>query len=210
MSQSVKLERVRDLQKSTVQSLVLSQSIFIILLPLFYRFTSYLHPIVLGMIWVCLTTLVFFIVFWLRKETLLIPYPFFIAIFIFYNIALVILLFLRPSEQSYDTWNLVPFATISFYLSGQVPLLVVLYNLVANVGLFVPWGLFFMTKRFSTSQLIYIPFISIAIIELTQFLTKRGSLDIDDLILNLTGVLFGYALFPIWQKVFGIRGKNRI
>ena len=157
------------------------------------------------MVWLCLTAIVFFSIFWIHNRRIQIPYSLFITAFLIYNISLLVLLFFRPSEQNYETWNLLPFSTIAFYFTGEVPPLVALYNLGANIGLFIPWGLFLRTMRFSRTQLILLPLFAIIAIEVTQWATQRGSLDIDDLILNMAGVFFGYALFPIWKKVVWIQ-----
>ena len=60
-----------------------------------------------------------------------------------YSIGLLILLFFRPKGSSYGTINLIPFDTISFYLSGNVSYLISFYNLGANIGLFIPFGLYY-------------------------------------------------------------------
>jgi glycopeptide antibiotics resistance protein len=44
----------------------------------------------------------------------------------------------------------------------------------------------------------------ITMIEVLQFLTKRGSLDVDDLILNVFGVYAGYGLSRSIKKVLQI------
>ncbi|WP_263597052.1 VanZ family protein [Metabacillus idriensis] len=55
-------------------------------------------------------------------------------------------------------------------------------------------------------------FFIISIIETAQYLTGRGSLDIDDLILNLLGVFMGYAVYPIFEKTVFIKksGTGRL
>ena len=53
-------------------------------------------------------------------------------------------------------------------------------------------------------HLLYVPLLFIALIELTQFITHRGSLDIDDLILNILGICLGYLLFPLFKRVVHI------
>ncbi|WP_281176533.1 VanZ family protein [Cytobacillus solani] len=46
------------------------------------------------------------------------------------------------------------------------------------------------------------PFLLISLIEILQFITHRGSLDIDDLILNLFGIFIGYLLYPAFKRIF--------
>ena len=57
------------------------------------------------------------------------------------------LLFFCPNDQSYDSLNLIPFATIRYYLSGEINWIIALYNLAANIGLFIPYGIYLMTKN---------------------------------------------------------------
>ncbi|WP_194840884.1 VanZ family protein [Filobacillus milosensis] len=47
-------------------------------------------------------------------------------------------------------------------------------------------------------------------IELTQYLTAREALDIDDLIINLTGVIIGFLIFPyVFKKTVVMTGGER-
>jgi glycopeptide antibiotics resistance protein len=201
-------ERVRLLKKSILLSMIFSQGVFFAFYPLFSNLFSYLHPIVLGVVWVCLTLLVFFLVFWIRKDVVSIPYSLFVGFLALYTISLLVLLFFRPSNQSYTHWNLEPFATILFYLSGESTPLVAFYNLAANIGLFIPYGIFLMIRKEKASlpakKLFYGPLLVISLIELIQFLTHRGNLDIDDLFLNMAGVYLGYLLFPVFKRVVHI------
>lgn len=187
-------------------SLFISQGIFLVSLPWLYQLVSYLHPIALGVVWICLTALVFFMVFGWRGEKLKISYKFFVSLFSLYNISLIVLLFFRPQDQSYDSWNLIPFATIGSFLFESNYLLVATYNLLANIGLFVPWGWFILYhgEQWTWFRKLYIPFFCISLIEITQFITNRGSLDIDDLILNLIGVFMGYLVYPLMTKIVDI------
>jgi glycopeptide antibiotics resistance protein len=76
------------------------------------------------------------------------------------------------------------------------------YNLAANIGLFIPYGILMMEKNFSTLRRLLVPIAFISLIEILQFITHRGSLDIDDLILNLLGIFIGYILYPAFRRVF--------
>lgn len=196
----------KRLTSSKKLSLLISQGIFLVSLPWLYQLVSYLHPIAIGVVWICLTAFVFFVVFGWRGEKINISYTIFLIVFILYNISLIILLFFRPQDQSYDSWNLIPFATIGSFLFESNHLLVASYNLLANIGLFVPWGWFFMYhgQQWTFIRKLYIPFLCICVIEITQLLSHRGSLDIDDLILNLLGVFIGYFTYPWLMKVVQI------
>jgi len=100
--------------------------------------------------------------------------------------------------------NLVPFKTISPYLRSLGPGNAHAFiNLAGNVVMFVPLG-FFLPCIFhrlrSFWKTVASAFIIIAAIELIQYFSGLGSLDIDDLILNLPGALIGYLIYRLIQK----------
>ncbi|MFP5111894.1 VanZ family protein [Bacillaceae bacterium C204] len=192
------------MKKPLIISILISIGIFIVLSPVLIRLVSYLHPIVLGVVLLCIMGMDLLLVLLIRKEKISIPYPLFLGLITLYTVALVILLFFRPNDQSYNSINLVPFSTITFYLSGKVNWLIAFYNLAANIGLFIPYGLFLRFKRLSLRKALLTAFLMIACIEGLQFVSQRGSLDIDDLILNVLGVYLGCVLFPFIQQVVQI------
>jgi glycopeptide antibiotics resistance protein len=195
------------LRKTLVISLLLSVGLFVFLSPILIRLVSYLHPIVLAVVLFCIVGLVLFGVLFIRKETFNLPYPLLLGSLTLYTVALLILLFIRPNGQSYNSMNLIPFSTISFYLTGKVNWLFSFYNLAANIGLFIPYGLFLRVKRISQWKALLIASLMIAGIEVFQFVSHRGSLDIDDFILNLLGVYLGCRLFPVVKQVVNIQNK---
>lgn len=71
-------------------------------------------------------------------------------------------------------------------------------NLTGNVALFIPIGYFL--PRLWLKMRRFFPFFftcigSVCAVEILQLFTLLGSLDIDDLILNLAGMIFGYLIF---------------
>jgi glycopeptide antibiotics resistance protein len=196
------------LRKTSFLSLLISFILFIVFSPIFIRLVAYLHPIVFAVIMFGIVCFVFVGILFIRKETINLSLPFFVGLLVLYTIALLILLFFRPSEQSYNSMNLQPFSTISFYLSGKVNGLIAFYNLAANVCLFIPYGIYIGLKSYSLLKAFLVPLVIIAFIEVLQFVTHRGSLDIDDLILNLFGVILGHLLFPIFKKIIIVSSKN--
>lgn len=168
--------------------------------------TQYLHPLVIVIVWFCFSSFVLFVVCWVKNETILIPKRTLNVIAFLYSIGLLILLFFRPQDQSYESISLIPFETIRFYLSGHVGYLIAVYNLGANIGLFLPFGVYYryIKKKPTFLEIILITICSISTIEALQYITKRGSLDIDDLILNVIGVSLGYFIYPFFQKVMVI------
>lgn len=117
------------MKKTLTLTLMISFGLFMVLSPVFIHLVSYLHAIVWVVILFCIICIVGFWVLLLRKEKIHIPYPIFLSFLTLYTIALVILLFLRPTDQIYKSINLVPFTTLIFYLSGKVNWLIAFYNL---------------------------------------------------------------------------------
>ena len=195
------------MKKSIIMSFVFSQSVFIILLPVWVELTKYLHPIVIGVVWFLIFFLVLFVVCLVKNEQIRFSKHILHALTFLYSIGLLILLFFRPKGQNYGTINLIPFNTIHFYLSGNVGYLITFYNLGANIGLFIPFGLYYryIKKTPSMKQLLILTIFSISTIEWLQLFTKRGSLDIDDLMLNVLGVCLGYFIYPFFRKVLFIK-----
>lgn len=124
-------------------SLLISQIIFFALWPIWIQLTQYLHPLVIGVMWFCITLLVLFMVYGVRQTQICIPKQLLHLLIGLYSIGLLILLFFRPNNQNYENVNLIPFETIYFYLSGSVDFLIAFYNLSANIGLFIPYGLYY-------------------------------------------------------------------
>ncbi|CAM5215377.1 Glycopeptide antibiotics resistance protein OS=Ureibacillus acetophenoni OX=614649 GN=SAMN05877842_11937 PE=4 SV=1 [Ureibacillus acetophenoni] len=198
------------LNKNNIISLIAAQIVFILSLPIWIELTKYLHPIVIGVVWFLITFIFLFSFSWIKREEIQIWRGILHAITAIYTLGLLILLFFRPSGASFGAMNLIPFQTISYYLSGDTNLLIAFYNLSANIGLFIPFGVYYryVNKTPSMKKLIFISVVSICLIELLQFWTKRGSLDIDDLILNVFGVMIGYLIFPFFKKVFVVVGRG--
>ncbi|QTN01416.1 VanZ family protein [Sediminibacillus dalangtanensis] len=185
----------------------MAQILFVLILPILMPLTEYLHPLVLIVVWICYSFAFLFINSLLFKQQIKIPMNSLNVTIIGYSIFLLILLFFRPGGQVYDHVNVIPFKTITFYLDGETRPLIAFYNLAANIGLFIPFGIYYRCKREEAklTNLAGIAIASITFIEFFQHITHRGSMDIDDVILNTTGILLGYLVFPLFRKVFFIQ-----
>lgn len=195
---------------SIIWSVCLSQAVFLCMLPIFLQLFLYLNPLVIFVVWFCILVFVLLMVLWVRNETMVIPDLFWRGILIGYSLSLLVLLFFRPKGQDYS-YNVLPFSTIVSYLTSEGSWLVSFYNLSANIGLFIPFGLYVMSrqgKKIGSFQKFLYPFALISLIEVCQYVFRRGSLDIDDLILNMCGVYIGYCIYPWFAKVVAIRPKT--
>lgn len=197
---SITLKEWCYMKKLTTYTVLASIVIFGLFLPFIFDLVYYLHPIVLPVVYILLFAFIFLVGLLITGQKLYLPLKVVDLLISMYTFALLVLLFLRPNNQSYDSYNLIPFSTVVFYLSGQVNGLVAFYNLAANVGLFVPFGIYLKIYRYSISQIILLSFLSISFIEMMQMFLNRGSLDIDDLILNIIGVIIGSFIYPVFNK----------
>lgn len=139
-------------------------------------------------------------------------------LFVIYSTVLLWLLFDRtPGWGTADTYaevirgnmNLVPFRTIKNYLTvvKRMDFSPIFYhcviNLSGNILLFMPIG-YFLPRLWPSLRNFFLFLLTcalaITLVELLQLVTLLGSLDIDDLILNLFGMICGYLFFIIFKK----------
>ncbi|MGP4065980.1 VanZ family protein [Oceanobacillus sp. M65] len=135
--------------------------------------------------------------------------------FVIYLIALTMLLFLRNRgymwadlsliEYIKSSSNVVPFKTINTYFQaifdGSMNLDIPIKNLGGNIFMFLPMGIympFYITKLTRVSTFTTFMIVLLFLIETLQLLTRTGSFDIDDFILNMLGALLGYG---IWKTL---------
>lgn len=139
-------------------------------------------------------------------------------VFILYCLWMLWLLFDRPSNTiqglPYEDLlrqnvNLRPLFTIRNYLyvvihrSNDDVLLHCIINLLGNVLLFIPigWMLPHLFKKLRN----FFRFIitctgAIFLVEVVQLFTLRGSFDVDDILLNVLGMLLGFFGYHIFKK----------
>lgn len=94
-------------------------------------------------------------------------------------------------------YNLKPFHTIHQYLQiNNFNSNIWMVNLAGNIGVFVPFGVLIPLVFGGRYFRLLGTFLSgLFILEILQLLTKRGSFDIDDFILNTIGVTIGYGIY---------------
>ncbi|MBA9087871.1 glycopeptide antibiotics resistance protein [Fontibacillus solani] len=93
-------------------------------------------------------------------------------------------------------YNIIPFSTISHFLQMDRLSGAKIINLAGNIGVFVPFGILIpliLKRGLIRSWILFLS--GILILETTQLLTRRGSFDVDDFILNSVGFLIGYGLY---------------
>ena len=137
------------------------------------------------------------------------------TLFIIYCLLLITILFLNNeyrmggfqnintfSKEHFEASNIIPFATIVEYIRGvisyNINTIIVIINFTTNLLLFAPMGFFvpilFQSRIKNTIQFVIMIIILTLIVEILQFITYRGSTDIDDIILNTIGAVIVYVL----------------
>ena len=111
----------------------------------------------------------------------------------------------RTGEMQEYHYNLVLFKEIKRFWEyrDQVGMLAMFTNLFGNVIIFMPFG-FFMPMASKYRSLFSTVFYSFGLslcVETFQLVTKVGSFDVDDLLLNTIGGLAGYILFIICAAI---------
>jgi glycopeptide antibiotics resistance protein len=102
----------------------------------------------------------------------------------------------RYNLQLWDTVN--RYLWVLKYSADSVQRRYAAANLVGNVVLFQPLGIFLpvLFARLRTFwRLAITALLMILSVEALQFFTGLGALDVDDLVLNLMGILLGYLLW---------------
>lgn len=128
--------------------------------------------------------------------------------FAFYLTLLMYLLFFsnyRNSVKGIVDYNLIPFRTIVSYLIQFDSFSIFMFtdNFFGNICAFIPLGLLtpllFQTYR-KYKKLIGLSLTLSMMVEISQFTTRLGSLDIDDVLLNTLGGVVGWGIWRIFFK----------
>lgn len=121
----------------------------------------------------------------------------------------------RGEMQEYR-YNLVLFKEIKRFWEyrGQLGWYAMFTNLFGNVLIFMPFG-FFLPMASKYRSFLAAVFYSFALsfcVETFQLLTKVGSFDVDDLLLNTLGGALGYIVFMICAAIrrrHGVKKSKR-
>ncbi|MGN0203822.1 MAG: VanZ family protein [Coprococcus sp.] len=112
----------------------------------------------------------------------------------------------RDTISPYYRYNLIPFKEIGrfYFYRDIVGIRAFVTNLFGNVIAFMPFGFLMPVLRKRerrVGNVAFMTFLLSLFIEIVQLLTRVGSFDVDDLILNTMGGILGYVLFYILNKI---------
>lgn len=144
---------------------------------------------------------------------------YFLALFAYYIWMLLNLLFFDAAfgrADGFAGFNRVPFLTIHNYLRayelGNISRNLVILNLAGNLAAFAPMG-FFLPALYPKQRnlLIFAPTVTgmIVLVEVTQYLTRTGSCDVDDFILNAAGALLVWLVCLLPPFRYWVRSVTR-
>lgn len=117
----------------------------------------------------------------------------------------------REIRRSY---NLIPFQMIWEYASGSNHLRssFAVSNILGNVVVFIPFGLFLQTirkhKTFWKGVLIVLA--TTVAIEAIQYLFGLGASDIDDVLLNTCGGMVGMLVYRLFRRAFKDEAHTKV
>jgi glycopeptide antibiotics resistance protein len=144
------------------------------------------------------------------------------VLFVFYMFFLLYFLIFsdwygRTGVSGEYRYNLVLFKEIKRFIQyrDELGAFAVFTNLFGNILIFVPYG-FFISMASRSRGFFMTLFYSFGLslcVETFQILTRVGSFDVDDLLLNTLGGVLGYILFLICNVIrrrhYGYRKKRR-
>ena len=121
---------------------------------------------------------------------------------------------MSASRDELRSYSVIPFATIGEYLSGDelVNRAVALRNILGNIAMFIPCGLYVQTlsKNKSFKKGLIIVIITSIAIEIIQLIFAIGACDVDDLLLNTIGGIIGMLAYKVIRRFSRDDGRARM
>lgn len=124
-----------------------------------------------------------------------------LVIFLVAYIAILIklIVFKYPPGMVFDVTsaNYMPFNTIVPYLGGEPTWAIALRNLAGNIAPFVPLGLIapFLYHPLTWKRILGAAAAFALALEGVQLILQKGIFDVDDILLNVLGIVLGYSVF---------------
>lgn len=137
------------------------------------------------------------------SKTIRYLYGIFILFYIPFVIYLLFFAFFR-NEPATEPLRIIPLYSTYQYLTTTIPVQRALFFVLGNIYLLFPFGFIGLVfpQLNSLPKLLPAAFVGITLLEILQQVTKRGVFDIDDIILNTLGVVYGYYTCNIMFRKF--------
>lgn len=137
----------------------------------------------------------------LLKWVCFLAYLLFLSYLLFYSVG-----FGRTEHEDYR-YNLTMFQEIMRYYdfgmrTGNWRLFIL--NVIGNIVVFMPIGMFLPSLFSRCKNIFFTTILSLEIslcVEVIQLLTKVGSFDVDDLLLNTLGGVCGFLVYAIYRGI---------
>ena len=137
----------------------------------------------------------------LLKWVCFLAYLLFLGYMLFYSVG-----FDRVEHENYR-YNLIMFQEIMRYYNlgmrtGSWSLFVL--NVIGNIVVFMPIGMFLPSLFARCRNIFLTTIVSLEIslcVEVVQLITKVGSFDVDDLLLNTLGGICGYIVYMVYRSI---------
>ncbi|KAA0549505.1 VanZ family protein [Bacillus sp. BGMRC 2118] len=145
----------------------------------------------------------------IRNEKLLAGTAFLMYVcFLFY---LVFFSSYRHNVQGIFAYNVVPFESISAYVHHYDGFRITRLtdNFFGNIAAFIPFGILIpcMIKSVKLLQVTLYSILFSLFIEVTQIFLRVGAFDVDDILLNTVGGIFGYVLLRSLVSIYNLKDK---
>ena len=110
------------------------------------------------------------------------------------------------TQMAAGTVNLIPLRTIEGYMRELASPFYrrAVINIFGNILTFVPLGFFLpaiFPKLASCIRCLAMGIVTVIAIECLQLITRLGCMDIDDLLLNILGILLGFGMHRLFLRI---------
>lgn len=132
-------------------------------------------------------------------------------LFVLYCIFIVWIILLKLSISVVDFLGLDKIRSINlipFYYANEIGFDFHFKEVLYNVLIFIPFGIYLKMLTKDNKKIILLGFIFSLILETLQFILEVGASDITDLITNVVGAIFGVYIYDLLVNLF--KNKDKI
>lgn len=125
------------------------------------------------------------------------------SIFLAYLVAVAYITYFARNGMGIGV-NLKPFEGLKEIIVFGDSLNTELWFMIANILFFMPFGFLlpFVCKKINIYRKVAIvTFLSTFLVEIVQYVSQKGSFDVDDIIYNFVGGMFGFAIYSFFRTL---------